>query len=179
MVRDSSFRLYSKKGSLNKTWSKIHVMQPNLSASWLFQRAMSAKQQSDVSPDFINELLYVNFQCMQVAYVSNGWSQYHLSSATCASSPFSLSLADEFLFLFCRSWVIRCWDHFFRSFKYFFPLDILISIYWMNSSEKLIFCNQLNLNKNQNADFLLNFFIVSGCHKVWASCQDTRSGNAK
>ncbi|KAH9744891.1 Lycopene beta/epsilon cyclase protein [Citrus sinensis] len=37
MVRDSSFRLYSKK----------------------------AKQQSDVSPDFINELLYVNFQCMQ------------------------------------------------------------------------------------------------------------------
>lgn len=41
-------------------------MQPNLSASWLFQRAMSAKQKSNVQPDFINELLHVNFQSMQV-----------------------------------------------------------------------------------------------------------------
>lgn len=41
--------------------------QPNLSASWLFQRAMSAKKESNVSPDFINELLYVNFQSMQVS----------------------------------------------------------------------------------------------------------------
>nr|QTZ19485.1 lycopene beta-cyclase 1 [Bixa orellana]QTZ19487.1 lycopene beta epsilon cyclase isoform 4 [Bixa orellana]QTZ19489.1 lycopene beta epsilon cyclase isoform 4 [Bixa orellana] len=38
---------------------------PNLSASWLFQRAMSAKKQADVSPEFINELLYVNFTSMQ------------------------------------------------------------------------------------------------------------------
>ncbi|KAH9744890.1 Lycopene beta/epsilon cyclase protein [Citrus sinensis] len=45
--------------------SLLNPYMPNLSASWLFQRAMSAKQQSDVSPDFINELLYVNFQCMQ------------------------------------------------------------------------------------------------------------------
>lgn len=44
-------------------------MQPNLSASWLFQRAMSAKQQSNVSPDFINELLYVNFRSMQVGLI--------------------------------------------------------------------------------------------------------------
>lgn len=43
-------------------------MQPNLSASWLFQRAMSAKQQSNVPADFINELLYTNFSCMQVVY---------------------------------------------------------------------------------------------------------------
>ncbi|XP_024046105.1 uncharacterized protein LOC18050928 isoform X3 [Citrus clementina] len=42
--------------------SLLNPYMPNLSASWLFQRAMSAKQQSDVSPDFINELLYVNFQ---------------------------------------------------------------------------------------------------------------------
>lgn len=41
--------------------------QPNLSASWLFQRAMSAKKESNVSPDFINELLYVNFRSMQVS----------------------------------------------------------------------------------------------------------------
>nr|CAD1826594.1 unnamed protein product [Ananas comosus var. bracteatus] len=37
----------------------------NLSASWLFQRAMSARPRVDVSPNFINELLYVNFQSMQ------------------------------------------------------------------------------------------------------------------
>lgn len=46
--------------------NKNLCMQPNLSASWLFQRAMSAKQLSNVSPDFINELLHVNFQSMQV-----------------------------------------------------------------------------------------------------------------
>eukprot|EP00268_Persea_americana_P027022 TRINITY_DN26543_c0_g2_i7.p1 TRINITY_DN26543_c0_g2~~TRINITY_DN26543_c0_g2_i7.p1 ORF type:complete len:142 (+),score=15.03 TRINITY_DN26543_c0_g2_i7:4159-4584(+) len=38
---------------------------PNLSASWLFQRAMSARSDANVSPNFINELLYVNFLCMQ------------------------------------------------------------------------------------------------------------------
>ncbi|KAK6141191.1 hypothetical protein DH2020_025074 [Rehmannia glutinosa] len=40
-------------------------LQPNLSASWLFQRAMSAKKQSNVSPTFINELLWANFESMQ------------------------------------------------------------------------------------------------------------------
>ncbi|KAJ0113339.1 hypothetical protein Patl1_01961 [Pistacia atlantica] len=45
--------------------SLLNPYMPNLSASWLFQRAMSAKQQSNISPDFINELLYVNFQSMQ------------------------------------------------------------------------------------------------------------------
>ncbi|GAV72160.1 Lycopene_cycl domain-containing protein [Cephalotus follicularis] len=45
--------------------SLLNPYMPNLSASWLFQRAMSAKRQSNVSPDFINELLHVNFQCMQ------------------------------------------------------------------------------------------------------------------
>lgn len=38
---------------------------PNLSASWLFQRAMSAKKQSGVPPDFINQLLCVTFQSME------------------------------------------------------------------------------------------------------------------
>lgn len=47
----------------------IYVMQPNLSASWLFQRAMSAKKESKVSRDFINELLYVNFHCMKVRFL--------------------------------------------------------------------------------------------------------------
>ncbi|KAI5419164.1 uncharacterized protein LOC127074916 isoform X1 [Lathyrus oleraceus] len=46
--------------------SLLNPYMPNLSASWLFQRAMSAKQQSeDVPEDFINELLYANFSCMQ------------------------------------------------------------------------------------------------------------------
>ncbi|RVW38894.1 hypothetical protein CK203_073659 [Vitis vinifera] len=45
--------------------SLLNPYMPNLSAAWLFQRAMSAKQQYDVSPDFISELLYVNFQSMQ------------------------------------------------------------------------------------------------------------------
>ncbi|GAB2285250.1 hypothetical protein Dimus_019704 [Dionaea muscipula] len=45
--------------------SLLNPYMPNLSASWLFQRAMSAKQQSDVSPDFITELLHVNFQSME------------------------------------------------------------------------------------------------------------------
>ncbi|XP_058220370.1 uncharacterized protein LOC131330713 isoform X2 [Rhododendron vialii] len=45
--------------------SLLNPYMPNLSASWLFQRAMSAKKKSNVSPDFINELLYVNFQSMQ------------------------------------------------------------------------------------------------------------------
>ncbi|XP_015881166.3 uncharacterized protein LOC107417116 [Ziziphus jujuba] len=45
--------------------SLLNPYMPNLSASWLFQRAMSAKQQSNVQPDFINDLLHVNFQSMQ------------------------------------------------------------------------------------------------------------------
>ncbi|KAF5741419.1 hypothetical protein HS088_TW10G00416 [Tripterygium wilfordii] len=45
--------------------SLLNPYMPNLSASWLFQRAMSAKPYANVPPDFINELLFVNFQCMQ------------------------------------------------------------------------------------------------------------------
>lgn len=45
--------------------SLLNPYMPNLSSSWLFQRAMSAKEPSNVSPDFINELLYANFQSMQ------------------------------------------------------------------------------------------------------------------
>ncbi|XP_011047214.1 PREDICTED: uncharacterized protein LOC105141639 isoform X2 [Populus euphratica] len=45
--------------------SLLNPYMPNLSASWLFQRAMSAKKNSNVPPEFINELLYVNFQSMQ------------------------------------------------------------------------------------------------------------------
>ncbi|XP_057786494.1 uncharacterized protein LOC131003943 isoform X2 [Salvia miltiorrhiza] len=45
--------------------SLLNPYMPNLSSSWLFQRAMSAKRQSNVSPTFINELLYANFASMQ------------------------------------------------------------------------------------------------------------------
>lgn len=45
--------------------SLLNPYMPNLSASWLFQRAMSAKKHANVSPGFINELLCTNFQCMQ------------------------------------------------------------------------------------------------------------------
>ncbi|XP_042398217.1 uncharacterized protein LOC121988717 isoform X1 [Zingiber officinale] len=45
--------------------SMLNPYMPNLSASWLFQRAMSAKDHTEVSPTFINELLYLNFQTMQ------------------------------------------------------------------------------------------------------------------
>ncbi|CAL1407155.1 unnamed protein product [Linum trigynum] len=45
--------------------SLLNPYMPNLSASWLFQRAMSAKQNSNVYPEFVNDLLHVNFQSMQ------------------------------------------------------------------------------------------------------------------
>ncbi|XP_072078357.1 uncharacterized protein [Arachis hypogaea] len=45
--------------------SLLNPYMPNLSASWLFQRAMSAKEHTNVPEDFINELLYTNFNCMQ------------------------------------------------------------------------------------------------------------------
>ncbi|XP_051117086.1 uncharacterized protein LOC127241875 isoform X2 [Andrographis paniculata] len=45
--------------------SLLNPYMPNLSASWLFQRAMSGKSQSGVSPTFVNELLYANFKSME------------------------------------------------------------------------------------------------------------------
>ncbi|XP_049352469.1 uncharacterized protein LOC125816865 [Solanum verrucosum] len=49
----------------SKSLSMLNPYMPNLSSSWLFQRAMSAKKQSNVPPDFINELLFANFISMQ------------------------------------------------------------------------------------------------------------------
>ncbi|KAM5580573.1 hypothetical protein ABKV19_010026 [Rosa sericea] len=49
----------------SRNLSLLNPYMPNLSSSWLFQRAMSAKEPSNVSPDFINELLFANFQSMQ------------------------------------------------------------------------------------------------------------------
>ncbi|XP_060167534.1 uncharacterized protein LOC132598589 [Lycium barbarum] len=49
----------------SKSLSMLNPYMPNLSSSWLFQRAMSAKKQSNIPPDFINELLFVNFMSMQ------------------------------------------------------------------------------------------------------------------
>eukprot|EP00250_Pteridium_aquilinum_P013578 c21433_g1_i1 orf=668-2395(-) len=49
------------KGSL----ALLNPYMPNLSASWLFQKAMSVQTDSVVSTDFINTLLATNFQCMQ------------------------------------------------------------------------------------------------------------------
>ncbi|KAG6420415.1 hypothetical protein SASPL_116942 [Salvia splendens] len=49
----------------SKSLSLLNPYMPNLSSSWLFQRAMSAKRHSNVSPAFINELLYANFASME------------------------------------------------------------------------------------------------------------------
>ncbi|XP_031105698.1 uncharacterized protein LOC116010428 isoform X2 [Ipomoea triloba] len=49
----------------SQSLSLLNPYMPNLSASWLFQRAMSAKKHSDVPPDFINDLLFSNFRSMQ------------------------------------------------------------------------------------------------------------------
>ncbi|KAL6862435.1 hypothetical protein ACP4OV_016776 [Aristida adscensionis] len=43
----------------------LNPYMPNLSASWLFQRAMSVRPRVNVSPTFINDLLFANFQSMQ------------------------------------------------------------------------------------------------------------------
>ncbi|XP_075479805.1 uncharacterized protein LOC142520631 isoform X3 [Primulina tabacum] len=48
-----------------RSLSLLNPYMPNLCSAWLFQRAMSAKKQSNVSPNFINELLFANFQSMQ------------------------------------------------------------------------------------------------------------------
>lgn len=45
--------------------SLLNPYMPNLSAAWLFQKAMSAQPYENVSPDFINDLLSANFKCMQ------------------------------------------------------------------------------------------------------------------
>ncbi|XP_016450176.1 uncharacterized protein LOC107775021 isoform X3 [Nicotiana tabacum] len=49
----------------SRSLSLLNPYMPNLSSSWLFQRAMSAKKQSNVPPDFVNELLFANFMSMQ------------------------------------------------------------------------------------------------------------------
>lgn len=38
---------------------------PNLSGVWMYQRAMSVRLDINPSPDFINNLLSINFQCME------------------------------------------------------------------------------------------------------------------
>ncbi|XP_074312008.1 uncharacterized protein LOC141647636 isoform X2 [Silene latifolia] len=67
LERLSSGIYEAMKGSFTDSYSLslLNPYLPNLSASWLFQRAMCAKQQPDVSPSFINDLLHVNFQSME------------------------------------------------------------------------------------------------------------------
>ncbi|KAJ7526297.1 hypothetical protein O6H91_16G001100 [Diphasiastrum complanatum] len=48
-----------------ETLGLINSYMPNLSVAWMFQRAMSAQNNVDVSPNFINDLLALNFQCME------------------------------------------------------------------------------------------------------------------
>lgn len=85
---------------------------------------MSAKDPSNVSPDFINELLYANFQSMQV-----GLSLSRLKSGAkfCFSFLFNpyevhvfiFSFSDEIIcFCFFRSLGIQYSDHFYRYFSY-------------------------------------------------------------
>jgi hypothetical protein len=42
----------------------INAYQPNLSAAWMFQKAMSVKMGQKVDPKFVNRLLATNFQVM-------------------------------------------------------------------------------------------------------------------
>jgi len=42
----------------------INAYLPNLSATWMFQKAMSVKMGQKVDPDFVNRLLAVNFDIM-------------------------------------------------------------------------------------------------------------------
>ena len=43
---------------------EINAYTPNLSAAWMFQKAMSVRMGQKVDPDFVNRLLAVNFQVM-------------------------------------------------------------------------------------------------------------------
>ena len=44
--------------------AKINDYQPNLSAAWMFQKAMSVKMGQKVDPEFVNRLLATNFKVM-------------------------------------------------------------------------------------------------------------------
>jgi hypothetical protein len=44
--------------------SRINDYQPNLSAAWMFQKAMSVKIGQKVDPKFVNRLLAINFEVM-------------------------------------------------------------------------------------------------------------------
>lgn len=44
--------------------AEINAYTPNLSATWMFQKAMSVRMKQGVDPDFVNRLLAVNFQVM-------------------------------------------------------------------------------------------------------------------
>nr|GLL23034.1 uncharacterized protein LOC109187702 [Ipomoea trifida] len=77
----------------SQSLSLLNPYMPNLSASWLFQRAMSAKKHSDVPPDFINDLLFSNFRSMQV-----GRSQLCFLG-TCFCSSFYRAL---FVMMICQ-----------------------------------------------------------------------------
>ena len=54
-----------KSGCLHKDdLAEINAYQPNLSAAWMFQKAMSMKMGSKPDPYFVNRLLATNFQVM-------------------------------------------------------------------------------------------------------------------
>jgi flavin-dependent dehydrogenase len=44
--------------------ARINDYQPNLSAAWMFQKAMSVKMNQSVHPEFVNRLLATNFEVM-------------------------------------------------------------------------------------------------------------------
>lgn len=52
-------------GLLQKEYlGEINAYTPNLSATWMFQKAMSVKMGQRVNPEFVNRLLAVNFEVM-------------------------------------------------------------------------------------------------------------------
>jgi hypothetical protein len=55
-----------EKDELRKdSLSEINALQPNLSAAWMFQKAMSIQMGSNVDPQFVSNLLSSNFEMMQ------------------------------------------------------------------------------------------------------------------
>lgn len=44
--------------------AEINAYTPNLSAAWMFQKAMSVRMGNSVDPKFVNRLLATNFQIM-------------------------------------------------------------------------------------------------------------------
>jgi lycopene cyclase CruP len=62
--------------------AEINAYTPNLSAAWMFQKAMSVRMGQKVDPDFINRLLSINFQVRSIV------RSFDLKCSFSSSNPF-------------------------------------------------------------------------------------------